>query len=179
MGECERSRPPDPAFPCAGSVGSARPRRRPSGAALGTTLTAAVLATALLFRAVRRRLLLVEVVGDSMAPTYRHGDRLLVVRRRRFRTGQVVIAARGMADLAPGGCPWLVKRLAAMPGEATPEAAVAASGGRRTVPAHAVVLLGDSPASIDSRSVGFVPLADLGGVVLGRTRTAAGRTATL
>jgi signal peptidase I len=175
MAGCERSRRQDPLLPCTGGY-----RVSPRGRFWAVLRTAAAVATgsAVLVLAARHRLLLVDVVGNSMSPTYRHGDRLLVLRRRRFRTGQVVIAIRRAPDRAPGGSPWLVKRLAAMPGETTPASVVPAAGGRETVPVHAVVLLGDSAASVDSRSVGFVPLADLGGVVLGRTRAANGRADT-
>ena len=122
----------------------------------------------------RRRLLVIEVVGDSMAPTYVHHDRLLVRRTRRLRPGDVVIAHHqegGRRDLPPGspGTSWLVKRLAAGPGDAVPASVAAAVGGTAAVvPPGAVVLLGDSPASADSRRWGFVPADDVAGVVVAR-----------
>ncbi|GAA3388433.1 S26 family signal peptidase [Cryptosporangium minutisporangium] len=120
----------------------------------------------------RRRLLLVEVVGDSMSPVFDHGDRLLVRRARRFRVGDVVIAHHqiGGRRTVKKGSPetnWLVKKLAAMPGDPVPASVAAAVGSdRRTVPPGAVVLLGASPDSADSRMWGFVPVEDLAGVVI-------------
>lgn len=92
-------------------------------------LVAAGLVTVALWRAVRR----VEVVGDSMLPTLRPGDRLLVLRPAPPRPGDVValldprLAARTM-----------VKRVAARGPEG-------------------VTVLGDNPAaSTDSRQLGPV-----------------------
>jgi signal peptidase I len=66
----------------------------------------------------------------------------------------------------PGhGLEWLVKRLAAGPGEPAPD-------DDRVVPADRMVLLGDNPAhSTDSRQVGYFAASDLLGVVVRRMRT--------
>lgn len=78
---------------------------------------------------------LIAVEGHSMRPALEEGDRLLVVRRRRYRPGDVV-AARDPRD--PGRV--VVKRVAEVDG----------SGDR-------FVLLGDDPdASTDSRTFGSV-----------------------
>ena len=125
--------------------------------------------------AIRRRLVVVEVVGDSMSPTYHSGDRLMVRRTRRFRAGDVVVAQhQGGGRHAAGADPtmgtnWLVKRLVAVPGDPVPAAVTAVvgrAGGK--VPAGMGVLLGDHPESTDSRRWGYVPLADLAGVVVTR-----------
>ncbi|MFC7532996.1 S26 family signal peptidase [Actinoplanes sp. GCM10030250] len=124
--------------------------------------------------AVRRRLLVIEVVGDSMNPAYHHGDRLLVRRTRRVERGQVVIAhhqegGRREGPVAPYMTTWLVKRLVALPGDAVPDAVRDAVGDDDVVvPAGMTVLLGDHPGSADSRSWGFIPLADITGVVVSR-----------
>ena len=123
--------------------------------------------------AIRRRLVVVEVVGDSMSPTYSSGDRLLVRRTRRVRAGDVVIAQHQQDDrrdlrTGPLTTTWLVKRLVALPGDAVPESVTAAAGGQRSVPDGMAVLLGEDPASADSRTWGFVPLADIAGVVVSR-----------
>lgn len=125
--------------------------------------------------AARRRLLLIEVVGDSMSPTYRTGDRLLVRRTHRFRTGDVVIArhqagGRPDARTEPLATAWLVKRLVALPGDPVPES-VRPVVTDPTVPPGSCVLLGDHPQSGDSRIWGLVPMADLGGVALVRVGT--------
>jgi signal peptidase I len=121
----------------------------------------------------RRRLLVIDVVGNSMSPTYASGDRLLVRRTRRARTGDVVIAhhqegGHRDARTEPLATTWLVKRMAALPGEAVPEPVLAAVDGQRSVPAGMAVLLGEDEASADSRTWGFVPLADIAGVVVTR-----------
>ena len=81
---------------------------------------------------------LVAVHGDSMRPALTPGDRLLVLRRRRYRTGDVV-ALRDPRE--PDRT--IVKRVAALAGSSA-------------------VVLGDNPAaSTDSRVFGPVPLASL------------------
>jgi nickel-type superoxide dismutase maturation protease len=93
-------------------------------------LVAAGVVTVALWRSLRR----VEVVGDSMLPALRPGDRLLVVRPARSRPGDVVaVADPRLASRT------MVKRVAAR----SPEG---------------VVVLGDNAAaSTDSRQLG--PLA--------------------
>ncbi|MDG4828966.1 S26 family signal peptidase [Solwaraspora sp. WMMD1047] len=137
---------------------------------VGLTALAAALAAA------RRRLVVIEVVGDSMAPTYRAGDRLLVRHTRRFRVGDVVLAhhqegGRRDAGKEPLATAWLVKRLAALPGHPVPPSVRSAVGGGGSVPAGSAVLLGEAPSSADSRSWGFVPLDDIAGVVVTRLTT--------
>ncbi|GGN14274.1 signal peptidase I [Actinoplanes campanulatus] len=131
----------------------------------------ALLAAAGVLASARRRLLLIDVVGDSMSPAFKPGDRLLVRRTRRLRRGDVVIAHHPDGDRRTGAyvTTWLVKRLAALPGDPAPES-VAHAG--RTVPPGMGVLLGDHPESIDSRVWGFIPLTDVAGVVMGRLRSA-------
>ena len=89
----------------------------------------------------------VEVVGPSMVPALRHGDRLLVWLRRPKhppRPGTVVIVELPDRPLA-------VKRLAA----------VDADGSIRVE--------GDNPyGSTDSRSLGSLPAAALRGAVIAR-----------
>lgn len=118
---------------------------------------------------VRRRYVAVLVHGCSMEPALRAGDRVLVRRRRidQVRRGQVVVLANPAAFADDP--PWLVKRVAAAPGDPVPRAAVAAL---REVPEDAVpqrrlVLLGDNrAASFDSRSVGYFDGDALLGIVI-------------
>jgi len=116
------------------------PRRGPAVALVAGLAAVGVLAAAL---AVRPRRVVVE--GRSMEPTLAPGDRLLVVRARRVRAGDVV------AVRDPRHAPRvLVKRVAA-------------------VLEDGVVLRGDNPeASTDSRSFGPVPSRAVVGRVVRR-----------
>lgn len=80
----------------------------------------------------RRRVVIVTVFGPSMQPTLRAGDRVLVRRTRagELRAGQIVVIERPGLDgrwaTAPAGQPtssreWLIKRLAAVPGDRCPD----------------------------------------------------------
>lgn len=138
--------------------------------------------------AVRRRLVLATVEGESMAPTYRSGDRLLVVRRRgvRLRRGEVVVVERPVPGRGWDGLPalhrqtsgrtWHVKRVAAVPGDEVPASVWPALGPRpdERVPAGRLVLLGDNPASTDSRAHGYYPADRVLGRVAWRLSTAGG-----
>jgi signal peptidase I len=103
----------------------------------------------------RHHYLLVRVEGESMEPTLHNGDRLLVrrVRAERLRIGQVVVLT---------AAPWIVKRVAAIPGDPVPWRP------DLMVPAGALVLLGDNRArSLDSRKLGYFATDNLLGVVHG------------
>ncbi len=85
------------------------------------------------------------VIGDSMLPTLRHGDRLLVARIRRPREGDIVVVRDPRSD----------SRLIC----------------KRVVSADArhIVVRGDNPdASTDSRAFGPVPVEWVVGRVLRR-----------
>ncbi|HEX8626785.1 MAG TPA: S26 family signal peptidase [Catenuloplanes sp.] len=144
--------------------------------AVGGTLAAAAALVAL----ARSRLAVVTVTGSSMTPTYRDGDRVLVLRTRRLRRGSVVVAgsptAAGSPTLpgAPAGDPLdgrhrlLIKRIGALPGDVVPapvRAAVAAHE-RDVVPDGRVVLIGDGPHSTDSRTMGYFRSSDVHAVVV-------------
>ena len=110
-----------------------------------------------------------------MAPTYRDGDRVLVRRVGvdRLRRGQVVVVERPEPDGRwrpapdPGPRRWIIKRVAALPGEPVPEGIAGTGDG--TVPVRMLALLGDNPAaSFDSRQVGFFPAERLLGVAVRR-----------
>jgi signal peptidase I len=130
-------------------------------------------AGALALLAARRLLLSVTVVGQSMTPTYRDGERLLVRRTGRARVGQVVVLANRSPDGARGPADHLspellVKRLAALPGDRVPEQVletVGAAPGER-VPPGRVVVLGDGPDSTDSRHWGYLEAKSLVGVAV-------------
>lgn len=163
----------------------ARRRRRPRVArgalllcvtALGAGLAAA--------QVLGRRLVSVTVRGRSMEPGYHDGDRVLVQRGATPSPGQVVVIEQQAPDaqwrqppLRATGSPrdvlgrhWIIKRVAAVPGDPVPRAAVPALSTvpEQRVPAGRLVLLGDNPrASLDSRHYGYFPAERVLGTVRG------------
>ncbi|MYT11109.1 signal peptidase I [Streptomyces sp. SceaMP-e96] len=137
------------------------------------------------------RLVVVTVRGVSMAPAYRDGDRVLVRRTARPTRGQVLVVERpavhtrwpsrplpaGAGARAVGRRQWLIKRLAALPGDPVPEPMLSTSPlarpGPPRVPAGSLVLLGDNPQhSVDSRHFGFYPADRVLGTVVRPLRPA-------
>ena len=130
---------------------------------------------------VRRRLTVVEVTGRSMQPVLSSGDRVLVRRARlsELRPGLVAVVEMPQLDpdhpelppsWPPGHREWLIKRVAAVPGDPLP-AGVPSSGsdpGRRgLVPPGMFVVLGDNATwSYDSRMIGCIPAERLLGVMI-------------
>jgi signal peptidase I len=147
--------------------------RAKEGRSLAASLAAASLAVAAVALA-RRRLLVVGVRGASMEPTFSHGDRLLVIRSRPRRRGQVILMHKPLAALLEpeerdtGERALLVKRVAAYEGDPLPGGVEAAGG---SVPQGHLVVLGDSVRSYDSRQWGPVPV----GLVVGRVVHRLGR----
>jgi signal peptidase I len=133
--------------------------------------------------AVRWRYSVVTVHGSSMEPELADGDRVLARRcgMRRLRPGQLVIFSepglnhrRRPACLTGAGQDlWVIKRIAAIPGDPVPEIVRAAAGGAAVVPRRAVVVLGDAPSSRDSRQWGFIPASHILGVGSGKLSGAA------
>src|SRR5450759_3261931 len=121
---------------------AAHPPRRPDravrdggtvmlSAAACLSVTAGLAVTAFGVFLVRRRLAVVEVAGPSMQPALSSGDRVLVRRARmsELRSGLVVVVERPRPDggwvgappsWPPGQREWLIKRVAALPGDRRP-----------------------------------------------------------
>jgi signal peptidase I len=134
----------------------------------------------------RLRFAVVHVQGNSMLPALRPGDRLLVRQARlrrsrsRLRAGTLIVvrrpaggtAARGWRPAAPrlSRDPWIVKRVAALPGDVVPHSMRAAVGGVLTVPDRMLLVSADNPAGTDSRQWGFMPDMSVLGPVVRITR---------
>ena len=129
----------------------------------------------------RRLFVVIAVDGDSMWPALYPGDRVLVRRTgaRRLRRDQVVVVAQPGEDGrwtsaslgSVGDGKWIIKRVAAIPGDPVPEVCASAVAGPPggTVPTGKLVLLGDNAGSShDSRQLGYIPAERLLGVVLHR-----------
>ena len=141
------------------------------------SVAAAVLGVGL----VRRKLAVVEVAGRSMEPVLWSGDRVLVRRARlsELRPGLVAVVEMPRLDTdgpaLPAGWPpghreWLIKRVAALPGDRLP-AGVQSPGPdadhHGVVPPGMFVVLGDNAMwSYDSRMIGCIPAERLLGVMI-------------
>lgn len=113
---------------------------------------------------VRRRFVVVRVRGTSMFPTYRPGDRVLVRRAASLRRGEVVVlesrrSGRWRTGPLPGPASgdWLIKRVAALPGDTVPVDCDDVRAGE-IVPPGMIIVLGDGERSADSRHWGPVPM---------------------
>lgn len=129
-------------------------------------VVALALAVLVVLAVLRTRLVRVTVHGDSMTPTLRHGQRVLVRRTAALGRGDLVVFRRPRDPTRA----WMIKRVAAAPGDPVPRTEVPNLWGRAEalVPTGRIVVLGDNPAvSYDSRQFGYVPVEAVLGVVLG------------
>jgi len=120
----------------------------------------------------RSLLLAVRIHGPSMEPTFHDGDMVLVVRgTRRLRRGRVVVFHEPPppgSGRAPQADSLVVKRIAATAGESAPPQVWPIVGAHAVVPEGAVIVLGDNPAGVDSRTWGYIPQDSIVGLVLRR-----------
>jgi signal peptidase I len=129
---------------------------------VAVTGTVAVLAAGCLTLAwARRKLILITVKGDSMAPTYRSGQRLLV-RRGGYQAGQVVVFRPPSPRVFD--VDWLVKRAVAVAGDPVP-ADLSERAAVGVVPAGRLLVRSDAPDGLDSRQLGLIDNRDVLGVV--------------
>jgi signal peptidase I len=143
--------------------------RTPAAAAV-LAVTAAVVVTA---GVLRWRYALVTVSGPSMEPELANGDRLLARRcgLGRLRRGDLVIFREpGRYGWRPAWLSgaarqrWVIKRVAAIPGDPVPDAVRPAVSGAAVVPPRSIVVLGTAVRSRDSRQWGFITAQDILGV---------------
>ncbi|KAB8189344.1 S26 family signal peptidase [Nonomuraea phyllanthi] len=128
---------------------------------------------ALLVVRLRATYLVIRVHGHSMAPALTHGDRVLARRTRlaALRNGQIAV----VANPRPTGGEYLIKRVAALPGDPVPKA-VREVVADDVVPAGRLVLTGDNAeASFDSREHGFFHADDLRAVTVRKLEPRHGR----
>ncbi|MFE7120298.1 S26 family signal peptidase [Streptomyces sp. NPDC057654] len=166
----------------AGAAALAVATGRPAWGMAGSVPALVVTAVLAAVRAAERRLVSVDVSGDSMEPAFHEGDRVLAHRRTVPTRGAVVVVERPpyrapwpdapVARTAPAHviCArhWFIKRVAAVPGDPVPRTEVPALAGapEATVPEGMLVLLGDNrDRSYDSRSVGYFPASRVLGTV--------------
>ena len=143
-------------------------------------------------RTARRRLAAVRVVGRSMEPTLSADDRLLAWRAPRpLRVGDVIVLESPYdagvvvreGETVPWTRPparpgetsrrWIVKRVAALPGDLVPAGAAGKVVEGETVPSGRLLVVGDNPdESYDSRQIGYIPAERVFGLVLRRLGSA-------
>lgn len=99
----------------------------------------------------------VTVVGQSMSPTLRDGQRLLARRLRRApRRGEVIVFRVSDEEL-----PCRIKRVAAIAGDPVPDWLTPTLPGVARIPTGSVAVVGDNPRSQDSRQLGLVDCHDI------------------
>jgi signal peptidase I len=150
-------------------------------------ITCPVAAAMVVLAVMRRCFVVVKVTGRSMAPALMPGDRVLVRRRARhgLRAGLIVVIGQPRTEClvwdgdAPAtGNSWVIKRVAAVHGDAVSDVARPAVGDVARVPVGMLVVLGDNPNSTDSRTWGFLPAADVLGIAVRRLGPAGSRPET-
>ncbi|MEU5259332.1 S26 family signal peptidase [Amycolatopsis sp. NPDC021455] len=120
----------------------------------------------------RGRWFVAVVSGLSMTPALRDGQRVLCRRAGKIRRGVVVVVGHpGRDGPRATRTGYLIKRVAAVPGDPVPRAGLPALADRPEdrVPAGMLVLLGDAKGSIDSAELGYFPVERVIGVVTTRS----------
>jgi len=123
----------------------------------------------------RWRYILIHVRGTSMLPTFKPGDRVLVRSgiHGRLHVGTIVVI-RSPVDILtadpfwPGVASglWIIKRIAALPGDPVPADMRAAAGETNMVPPGMFMISADNSSGVDSRNLGFLPISDILGAVV-------------
>ena len=127
-------------------------------------------------RHLRREFQFVVVNGDSMNPTFQHGD--LVVARRRVPSvsrGDAVVFTVNRSDYEDQRSSVAgrrLKRIVAVGGDRAPELLPEALRRRHggSVPRGHIALAGDAPVSEGSAQFGYINVARIESVVIGRVR---------
>ena len=127
----------------------------------------------------RRLFVVIRVTGTSMSPAFGPHDRVLVRRGAadQVKAGTVAVLAEPRDTLTwrltplptpgLGQATWVIKRVAAVAGDAVPDSVREAASRVAVVPDGMLVVLSDNPAGSDSRRWGLIPASRvLGPVVL-------------
>jgi signal peptidase I len=113
----------------------------------------------------RRWCTVVTVRGHSMSPTLTDGQRVLAIRRRRYRAGDVIVFWTPGGSGTPGDPDYRIKRVVATGGEPRP-APFAGSTLPAVIPHGHLAVAGDNAErSQDSRHLGYIALSDVRGLV--------------
>lgn len=111
----------------------------------------------------RRWCTVVTVRGHSMRPTLADGQRVLAVRRSRYRRDDVIAFWTPGGSGTPDDPDYRVKRVVAIGGEPRPDI-FADSALPAVVPADHLAVAGDNTEySQDSRHLGYIALSDVVG----------------
>lgn len=151
---------------------------------IAVAVTAVVGGTTAGIRVLRRRVAIVTVAGSSMEPALAAGDKVLVRRAglAELHAGDIVVIEQpslsGGWTNAPARWPprhqnWIIKRVAALPGDVRPDSLLPAPTQETgpTVPERSFVVLGDNmDTSYDSRRIGYIPSERLLGTMIRRLR---------
>jgi signal peptidase I len=126
----------------------------------------------------RSRYAVVRVRGNSMLPTLRPGDRLIARHGAHgpLRVGMIIVVIRPTAPLMrhdgspmeprPSTPHWVIKRVAALPGDSVPDSMQAQAGGATVVPEKMLLVSADNPRGSDSRIWGFIDMDRVFGPVI-------------
>lgn len=134
-----------------------------TGTALGSVLGTVLGRLGLCWRPQARwRPVLATVRGTSMTPTFTDGQRVWAFPRRRYRVGDVVVFVLPAGRSSATDPPWRIKRICAVGGDPAPPWMPGDNPAR--VPAGAIAVTGDNPASQSSREFGYLSTS----AVLGR-----------
>ncbi|MFI6783477.1 S26 family signal peptidase [Micromonospora sp. NPDC050276] len=104
---------------------------------------------------IRSALIIVRVRGDSMTPTLFDDDLLVGARCWSWQSGSIIVF-RSENELGQRDS-YLVKRVAAVSGEAVPFDFPESFG--RIVPPGVLLVRGDAARSLDSRQLGYIPVS--------------------
>ncbi|HEX8768542.1 MAG TPA: S26 family signal peptidase [Jatrophihabitans sp.] len=103
----------------------------------------------------------VTVRGHSMNPTLTDGQRVLAIRHRRYRTGDVIVFWTPGGSGTPGDPDYRIKRVVGTGGEPRPALFAGSTLPAVIPPGHLAVAGDNAQRSQDSRHLGYIALSDV------------------